>query len=514
MTAEKKMANDITVDIDVAMMINKRCNKEGELTLPKFLSMEDFRVDYNILERFMFWSVIWKELSKLGWILDKDGNFESEFIVLSPLDPICNTMKKNIDFFDDESELMLALAADPRLVVMKEIRELRERFDDYMIQFRELKTFFSGRNIPWQLNDNKSVLQYLETRVADRKQKREVEQRTMGLDDEKTKDNLLRCIMAEQERQRQVDEAKLATIPVDPRHRKRLQREMIIAEYERRKQMNGGRFPTDPSPPEPQEKPVNLLSSQQEQAVPTALLKAQAILDLEREANIRRAIATTSQRPPQSGRTVSLSSLPGQQQQQQQQQQAPALAQALEQLLSPQRPLSGLSPATAALETALRNGAIPTSAAGQIGAQPRRISLPPSQSSVEAGLREQIIHASLKRRLSLPSSMSSPMSSSNNSSSSASLQQQPTTANAGGLKLSWNEIESAFHDLKKPKQQVVMPKTPSMLDVSKISPLGLQQAAATTQLQELINAAKMNAALGPQTRLQEALLSKKRQRLF
>ena len=240
MALEKDLGGDIVIDMDIAMMTSKRCN-QGETTTPNLLELPDTKEAYNIVERYIFWNVIWKPLHKLGWILDKDGNYECEFIVIPPLEPICNTMKKNMDFFENEVELVLALFADPRLALQKDLGQLREQYDTYLLQFTILQAQLSNNQMikTVAVSTNEGILKLLESRVA-------VSQQVRQYREEKESSLLIQSVIAGKKKEQALAMKSQLLMDEPEKHqvrRKRLHREIIIIEYERRTQINGGKFP-------------------------------------------------------------------------------------------------------------------------------------------------------------------------------------------------------------------------------------------------------------------------------
>lgn len=199
MTLDKELVSEIMIDKDIVKIVRKRCPESSDTPL---LGLPDV-----LATRFLFWNVIWKQLNKLGWVLDTEGNFESPFIVLSPLESITNTMKRNFDFFDDETMLLRSFSTDPRLGMQKPIQLLREEIEEYIFQFTLLKSALAKPDAelpsdlpPDILSCNKTTLRYLESRV-----KLQVMEKPLHmLENRKERDEkeimLIKSIVAESER--------------------------------------------------------------------------------------------------------------------------------------------------------------------------------------------------------------------------------------------------------------------------------------------------------------------------
>ena len=206
---------DIEIDVDILKMTSERCCKNGEMKTPSLLRLEDTKENYNRVKRYIFWNVIWKSLHKLGWNLVKDGNSKSNFIVVSPLDPVCTVGKKNEDFFDDEVMLMMTITNDPRLNGIAELRMLGEVFDLYLFHFSVLKDHFANLkctvpdNVRGEMLESNSILlRSLNSLVL------------------RYLNSLLK-----------VDQQKYQT-----EERKKIVQQMFICEYERSRRMNGGKI--------------------------------------------------------------------------------------------------------------------------------------------------------------------------------------------------------------------------------------------------------------------------------
>lgn len=419
MTLENELVSDITIDIDIKMMTSKRCN-QGKVKTPILLHLEDTKENFNIVERYIFWNVIWKSLNKIGWILDKDGNYECDFIAISPLDPICNTMKKNMDFFEDEVELMLALFADPRLVVQSDHRELRVQYDGYLLQYKLLRAQLTDNatgmvpaNLPQEIASNKGMLKMLKSRLMISNQVKK--QRAAARDEKESL--LIQSIIARQE-QEQALALEAKHIMEEPethvQRRKRLHREMVIKEYERRKKINGGKFPTTNKIPQ-------VGHQQQQPQIVNLFLQNELDRQTVQEANIRDAIASACQ--PQAstlermGSMASLQKLVQEQQQKQIIQQRIAQQQQIKKQMLPR----SILPMTPTQDM----GNLPHVVSGPIEGAPRGMT--PLGRDSSYNLMQYVEN----------------------------IQRNNNTMRS--LKLSWNEIKDAYHDLKSPGSTTVPP---------------------------------------------------------
>lgn len=392
---EGQLVSDLMIDNDICCMTNKRCSA-GTISNPRLpskktvlLKLPDTKANYVQAQRYIFWNVVWKTLHHLGWVLDKDGNHESPFIALPPLDPICRTMKKNLDFFDDEVELMDALAVDPRLLVQTELRLLRDTYDEYLFQFKLLKNRLSEApegSLPSDLpsdilSTNKDMMRYLKSHVKlrqiERSQQLEVIQKER---DEKESNLIINSILAKQQQQQQAE--KLATTRggfIGNNFQKEQLQKAILAELDRRRR-----------------KEEVLKEAQQQQ---------QGVLSAKDLAARRQQQLPPSLKLPQN--PLAQSQLPS----------------------SSETDLSGLSPSTQALARLTGGGAATAAATGMT--RPK-LPLP----SLYDDMRMPM--SSIIRRV------SSETTSSNNSNNNM--------VNTN-LKLSWTEIESAYHDLKASKRK-------------------------------------------------------------
>jgi hypothetical protein len=130
-----------------------------------------------LVARFLFWQVVWKPLRiQMDWILDKDRNGASDFVLVPPFDSLTNLMQVNIDFFDDELCILRSFSTDPRLVGKKKIQLLRNKYDEYLFQFNKLKSLVKqknwGQDLPSELSSNKSMMGVLLTKVEQNLQKK------------------------------------------------------------------------------------------------------------------------------------------------------------------------------------------------------------------------------------------------------------------------------------------------------------------------------------------------------
>ncbi len=428
MALEEELVGDIVLDIDITMMTSKRCN-QGEPKTPNLLQLPGTKEAYNIVERYIFWNVIWKPLNKLGWILDKDGNCECEFIAISPLEPICNTMKKNMDYFDDEVQLMLALFADPRLALQNDLRDLRGKYDELVLQFTILRTQLSNNQMIFTkaLSTNKGILKLLESRFALIQQ---VQQQRSAAREDKESSLLIQSVIARQEKDQAL--AKKAQLlmdesETDKARRKRLHREIIINEFERRKEINGGKFPNFPK-----NLPATNALQQQELAAIVNPFISGKLENKVKEVSILDAIATPCHpsEKPSIPAVVSLEQLVQQLRQQREIIQQQKLVQQQQHQQQEQ--------------IAQQNFI-------QQQQQQQQQQLLPSQGLVELGyhtiippIATNIANGPMIPMPKLPSTEGPT---------------NPLVQNKSGptLKLSWNEIKDAYHDLKPPTIGTTVP---------------------------------------------------------
>ena len=227
------------VDNEIACMTEKRCTK-GKKTILLLLPETDN--NGNIIKRFLFWNVIWKTLHSLGWILDTEGNEDSSFFVIPPLPPVSGSMRKNLDYFNDEIDLISSFATDPRFLAQEKLCLLRAEFAFYVDQFNELKCSIAGasqypnvissNHIPLDIIlSNESMLWHLKTRVMERHQIRHAV--TLG---NKIKLEISRLQTFENQKKRERDQAKrnLLTSVIAIRNRQQLDLQRIVQEQQRR----------------------------------------------------------------------------------------------------------------------------------------------------------------------------------------------------------------------------------------------------------------------------------------
>ena len=180
---------------DINLMSRKRTtydiNDTGILLLPGTTS------NMILIERFLFWQIIWNKLHALGWILETQaGNqLRDDFYFFPPhaiktttisddgrngsssRRSLSSNLKPNIDFFDDELRIMHCLITDSRYTLLEpKISMICNEYKEYLFQLKVLQSLKSSEDDASRIHinhmfphsiytPNKQMMDYIQNRV-------------------------------------------------------------------------------------------------------------------------------------------------------------------------------------------------------------------------------------------------------------------------------------------------------------------------------------------------------------